>query len=145
MEEKSNKATQQRPEGDRVLYAPLIDVDLHKHIKQLRTEAAWKESDRDSITIYKSHSLCIVLVGLHQGAELKTHKVNGIISLQILDGNIKFLTEQQIIELHEGQMIILEEKLDHSIVAIKETFFLLTLNTSETFVAYNSPGNADFV
>jgi quercetin dioxygenase-like cupin family protein len=131
MEEKSNKATHQRPEGDRMLYAPLIDADLHKLMEQLRTEKAWKDSDRDSITIYKSDWLRIVLIGLHQGAELKTHKANGTISVQILDGHIKFVTKQQNIELHKGQMVVLDEKVDHCVVAIKETFFLLTLSICE--------------
>lgn len=127
MENKSNESTPQRPEGDRMLYASLIDADLNKLINQLRMEPAWEQSDRDSITIYKSDKLRIVLVGLHQGAELKTHKVNGSITVQILDGDIRFITGEQTIELSKGHIIVLEKQLDHSVVAINEAFFLLTL------------------
>jgi quercetin dioxygenase-like cupin family protein len=127
MENKSNEATQQRPEGDRMLNAPLVEMDLNKLIDQMRNESTWKESDRNSITIFKSESMRIVLIGLHEDAELKTHTANGIISVQVLEGKINFTTEQQTVSLAKRQMIALQEKIPHSVLALKESFFLLTL------------------
>src|SRR5215210_1829122 len=99
MENKSNEATQQRSEGDRMLNAPLVEMDLNKLIEQVRNEPTWKESDRNSITIFKSDSMRIVLIGLHESAELKTHTANGIISVQVLEGKINFPAEQQTVLL----------------------------------------------
>jgi hypothetical protein len=39
MENKSNKATPQRPEGNRVLNAQLIEMDLNKFIDEIKNEA----------------------------------------------------------------------------------------------------------
>ena len=127
MQNKSNEATPQRPEGDRLLDAPLVTMDLNRLMEQVRNEPSWKDSDRNSITIYKSENMRIVLIGLHENAELKTHTANGIISVQVLEGHIKFTTEQQVAELQKGQMLALKKQIPHSVLALKETFFLLTM------------------
>ena len=127
MEIKSNEATPQRPEGDRLLDAPLITMDLNHFILQLQSEPSWKDSDRNSIVIHKSEHLRVVLLGLHESAELKTHTANGIISVQVLEGHIKFTTEEQVVELEKGQMLTLQKQIPHSVLALKETFFLLTM------------------
>ncbi len=127
MENKSNEATPQRPEGERLLDAPLVEMDLNHFIEQVRNEPSWKDSDRNSITIFKSENMRVVLIGLHENAELKTHTANGIISVQVLEGNIKFTTEQKVVELEKGQMLALQKQIPHSVLALKETFFLLTM------------------
>jgi len=127
MENKSNDSTPQRPDGERILNADLVQMDLNQFISQIKGESTWAESDRNSMTIFKSDSMRIVLLGLHQNAELKTHQANGIISVQVLEGKINFTTEQKTVSLEKGQMIALQENIPHSVVALAETFFLLTL------------------
>ncbi|MBS1549999.1 MAG: hypothetical protein JSS94_09085, partial [Bacteroidetes bacterium] len=95
MENKSNESTPLRPEGDRLLNAPLVEIDLNKFISQVKGEASWADSDRNSITLFKSETMRIVLVGLHANAELKTHTTRSVISVQVLEGEIKFTTEEQ--------------------------------------------------
>ncbi len=84
----SNEATALRPEGDRVLNAPLVEMDLNKFIVQLKQETTCTDSDRNSITVFKSDDMTIVLIGMHAKAELKTHTAKGHISVQVLDGEI---------------------------------------------------------
>jgi quercetin dioxygenase-like cupin family protein len=127
MENKSNEATPQRPEGDRMLNAPLVEMDLNKFIEQIKEESTWADSDRNSITIFKSHSMRIVLMGMHKDAELKTHTANGIISVQVLEGRISFNAGQATVHMEKGHMIALQEMVPHSVVAVEDSFFLLTL------------------
>lgn len=127
MENKSNEATALRPEGDRIINAPLVEIDLNKFIAQLKQETTWADSDRNSITVFKSDDMTIVLIGMHAKAELKTHTAKGHISVQVLDGEIKFTAEQQTVSMEKGQMISLRENIPHSVLAIKESFFLLTM------------------
>ncbi|MBK5271856.1 MAG: cupin domain-containing protein [Bacteroidia bacterium] len=131
MENKSNEATALRPMGDRLLNAPLVEIDLNKFIAQLKQETTWADSDRNSITVFKSDNMTIVLIGMHAKAELKTHTAKGHISVQVLDGEIKFTAEQQTVSLEKGQMITLLENNPHSVLAIKESFFLLTMMINE--------------
>ena len=66
-------------------------------------------------------------MGLHQNAELIPHKANGVISVQVLEGKIKFDTEEKSSLIEKGQMIALQENITHSVIALTESFFLLTL------------------
>ncbi|HEY8388418.1 MAG TPA: cupin domain-containing protein [Parasegetibacter sp.] len=127
MEEKSNDATPQRPEGNRVLYSQMVEMDLNKYINQIKNETSWVENDRNSLTLFKSETMRIVLMGLRARAELKPHKANGVISVHVLQGKISFNTDQQKSLLEKGHMIALQENITHSVVALEDSFFLLTL------------------
>ena len=125
--EKSNDATPQRPEGERLLNAELLQMDLNSARRQIKLEPAWQNSDRNAITLFKSEGLRIVLIALHDGAELKTHTAPGLISVQVLEGGIVFRSEKQTAELDEGQMVALHAGVPHSVSARKESVFLLTI------------------
>ncbi len=127
MENKSIESTALRPEGERMLNARLVEIDLNKFIAELKQETTWTDSDRNSITVFKSDTTTIVLIGMHKNAELKEHTAIGDISVQVLDGEIDFFTEQQKFSMGKGQMITLEANIPHSVTALKESFFLLTL------------------
>ena len=127
METKSNEATPQRPEGDRVLNAELVEMNLNQFIEQIKSEKAWLEGDRNSVTIFKSDTMRIVLLGLHTNAELKTHKANGVISVQVLEGEITFSAGGETSHMRKGNMVALQANILHSVLALEDTFFLLTL------------------
>src|SRR5690554_5761221 len=126
METKSSDGTSQRPQK-RVLNAPLVEMDLAQSIEQIRNEPTWKESSHNSITLFKSDAMRIVLIGLHNKAELKTHIAPGFISVQVLQGCIEFTAEPDKSLLKKGQMISLQPRIPHSVQALEESFFLLTL------------------
>ncbi len=58
------------------------------------------------------------------------HTADGIISVQVLEGQIVFTTEEQSVELQKGEMLALHENVPHSVLATEETIFLLTLTTT---------------
>ncbi|HRP89177.1 MAG TPA: cupin domain-containing protein [Edaphocola sp.] len=127
MEDKFNEATPLRPEGDRLLNANLVEMDLNKFMEQIRSEITWKAGGHNSITILKTEHLRIVLIGLKTQSELKTHTAPGQISVQVLEGKIKFTADSQSVTLTKGQMISLKPRIPHSVLAEEESFFLLTL------------------
>ena len=130
MEEKFNEATQQRPEGDRVMDAAMVTIDLPSFIKQVKEESSWKDKDRNAITVFKTNGMRIVLIALHAGAEMKTHIADGIISIQVIDGRMKFNADNRFVELNKGQILALHKGIQHSVLAVEETLFLLTLTTT---------------
>jgi quercetin dioxygenase-like cupin family protein len=123
-----NKSTLLRPEGKRTLNAPLVEIDLNKFIKKIKHEVTWAENDQNVITIFKSEHSTIVLMGMKENAELKTHTANGNVIIQVLEGEINFKTDLHSTLLEKGQMIVLQANIQHSVVAIIESFFLLTIN-----------------
>lgn len=138
MEEKSNEATTQRPQGDRIIDAPLVTIDLRSFNEQIRNEKPWKDRNRNSITVFKTNGLRILLIALHKNAEMTKHTASGMISLQVLEGQLLFTTEEQSVELSSGQMVALHAGVPHSVLAKEETIFLLTLTTT---LAGKLPGN----
>ncbi len=127
MQEKFNHSTTLRPEGDRVLDAESVEVNLLSAIQQLRSEASWTQNDRNSITLFKSEGTSILLIALHQGATMRKHSAEGLISLQVLEGKMLLNTNNRSIALTQGEMIVLHKGIPHSIEAIDETIFLLTI------------------
>ena len=93
MEEKFNEATPQRPQGDRIVDAPLVQINLPFFIEQIRKEKPWIDSDRNAITVFKTNGMRIVLIALHKGAEMIKHSAEGLISVQVLEGQILFSTD----------------------------------------------------
>ena len=130
MEIKSNESTDLRPEGGRLMDAPLVSMDIPEFIQQLKEEATWKNSDRNAMTVFKTNGMRIVLIALHEDAILKEHTADGIISVQVLEGEVIFSAVGQSVVIKQGQMIALHKGLPHSVKAVKESAFLLTLTTT---------------
>lgn len=122
---KYNEATLQRPKGDRPLNLQLLLIDLPSLKKQIKEEKQWKNSDRNAITVYKTDSMTIVLVALHEDAEMST--AEGIVSVHVLEGSIKLKTEEEALELGKDQVTVLHSDAAHSLLAIEESTFLLTV------------------
>ena len=127
METKSNAATPKRPTGDRPLSAPLLVTDLPTALRQLRQEPTWASNDRNAITLFKNKTLSMVLTALHVGASLKTHIAPGIISVQVLEGCLAFGSAGRSVELAAGQVLVLQAGIPHSVTALEEAAFLLTV------------------
>lgn len=127
MENKSNDATQARPLGERPLNAALVEMDLNKFIEQVKTENAWQDRGYNSITIYKSDAMRMVLMGMKAGSILKTHTANANITVQVLQGNIFFSALDQVLDMSKGKIIALQANIPHSVEAKEESFFLLSL------------------
>ncbi|MDJ0367718.1 cupin domain-containing protein [Hymenobacter sp. H14-R3] len=130
MENKRNAATPQRPLGARPLLAELVLLDLPTAAGQLYQEPAWTSSDRNALTLFKSDTLRLVLTALHAGATMKTHTAKGDISVQVLAGRLAFATASQLLELGIGQLLTLQANVPHSVTALEDTTFLLTLAIS---------------
>ncbi|MGZ8557333.1 MAG: cupin domain-containing protein [Chitinophagaceae bacterium] len=127
MQEKFNEATPNRPQGERPIDSPLLLINLPALTKQIKEEEAWIKNDRNAITVFKTTGMNIVLIALHAHAELKTHTAPGTISVQVLDGTIKFDTPDESLEIKKGQLLTLHAGVSHSVLAVEESVFLLTM------------------
>ncbi|MDB5203787.1 MAG: hypothetical protein JWQ27_3196 [Ferruginibacter sp.] len=131
MENNIQEANTQSPEINTTADVKLVDLDLNKLIAEMKAGDAWEKTGHHALTLLKSSSMRIVLVGLHEGAELKTHTAPGDISVQALSGHIHFSAEEKVISLQPLQMLALKKDTPHSVRAEKESFFLLTIAIAE--------------
>jgi len=127
MENTIIEATYNRPEGDREIDSPVLLVDIPDLIEQLKDENAWKENDRNAITVFKTGKMRIVLVAFHKDAEMKPEKPENIFSLQVLKGKLKITTEFTSTEAEKQKIVALHEQIPYSIKALKKSIFLLTI------------------
>jgi hypothetical protein len=129
MEIKRNEATMNRPAGDRVIDAPFMHIDVPRFIKQLKEEEAWQKNDRNAITVFKTGEASIVLVCLHAKAILKDNVVDGIFTVQVLDGIVRVTNPEGQTDMPTGHIMAFHQLVDHSIEALTESVLLLTNNT----------------
>ena len=123
----SNDATHNRPEGSRSLDGPAFPVDLVTFSSQLKNETAWTKQDRNSITVFKTPGLTLVLTALHEGAVLDNLPEDGVMIIQVLEGSLAAETEKGQVELGVGQMLVLHNDAGQHISADKEAVVLLTI------------------
>ncbi len=123
---KYNEATLNRPEGDRIIDAPFVFIDLERYGQQLKEEDAWKKNDRNSITIYKTEGFTMVLTRLRDGAVIKDNLVGAHITFQVLQGVIDFTVETGTMQLIEQQIITVHPGIMHTIEAVEDSLLLIT-------------------
>jgi len=129
MELKNIDATINRPEGERLIDAPFVFVDLPKYVDQLKHEDSWDKNDRNGITVYKTDGITMVLTCLHKDAEIEKNSVDGWLTVQVIDGVVDFTVKEKTVNLTRNQLITLHPNIEHSIHANKETVLLLINKT----------------
>ena len=132
MENKRNEATVNRPEGDRVLDAPYVFINIPDFIRQLKSEEAWQKNDRNGITVFKSARVTMVLTCLRAKAIMHDVLVDGIFSIQVLEGVVRVRTPDGEVDMQANQVITFHQLVDHSIEAMMDSVLLFTNNSSET-------------
>ena len=108
------------------LAGPLLTLDLRREIEQLKSEGRW-QSGHTAKTLAKYPDLRVVLIAMNAGGRLEKHQTEGRISVQALEGRIRFSTAERSVELAAGQMLTLERDIPHDVEGLVDSAFLLTI------------------
>ena len=114
--------------AERPLDAPLLTFEIPALLAQLRAESTWQRDDHPAITLAKSRGLRVVLVAMHSGAVIPSHQIDGPLSVQVMDGELKLTADAQAVTLQPGQLLTLQSGIRHELEAPTEAAFLLTLS-----------------
>ncbi len=126
MDIKRNDATLNRPEGNRVIDAPYVFMDIPVFTDQLKREKSWDKNDRNGITVFKSEKMTMVVTMLKAGAEVKRNSDYGYLTLQVLKGELSITTPDDQLSIMENQAIAFHPNVVHSFVAVTDTTLLQT-------------------
>jgi hypothetical protein len=74
----------------------------------------------------------MVLTCLHAKAVLKNNLVDGIFTIQVLEGIVRVTTPDGDVDMQANQVMAFHQLVDHSIEALMDSVLLLTNNTSDT-------------
>jgi quercetin dioxygenase-like cupin family protein len=124
MDEKQNDTKDAQAQAD------LNHIDLNQQITRLQAEASSEESGRKSKMLVKHPEFRIVLIAMRTGSRWEDHKTNARICLHVLRGDIRFHTANDAFDLRPGQLITLAPGVVHSVDAVEESAFLLTLSSA---------------
>lgn len=118
--------TRPHPGTERPLAAPLMLFRLPEEVARLKGEPGWTGGKR-AITLTKQGGLRVVLIALRAGATLDEHLAAGALTVQVLEGRVRFDAGGETRALVPGELLALEPGLPHDVQAVDESVFLLTL------------------
>jgi quercetin dioxygenase-like cupin family protein len=100
-------------------------------IRALREENAYSTNGRNGITLVKTARLRVVLEVLQAGTQLAEHRAPGAITVQVLEGAIRFHIEDEVFRVREAELLALPAGRPHSVEAVGDAAFLLTIVVEE--------------
>ncbi len=110
----------------RPLSGPALSFSLHDEMQTVRTELA-KVSERIGRTLLKNGPLRVTLIGLKPGGALHEHRADGPITVQVLEGSVRFQAAGQSWPLSQGSLLTLGNGEEHRVESESGALFLLTV------------------
>ena len=109
------------PMADRVM-----EFDLPAEIHRLRAETTWS-TGQNARTLIKYDDFRVVLTALQAKARIPEHKADGRISVHVLTGHIQLRASGRTFSLRPGGLLAIDQRVPHSVEALEESAFLLTI------------------
>lgn len=125
------EAEDARQQGERV-GALVIELDCGVEIAALRGSDSYHRADHAAETVAKQSGLRLVIVALKAGGLMHEHHADAPITVHCLEGRIRFDVEGQSHELTSGCVLIVAAGLPHSVHALEQSAFLLTIGGLHT-------------
>jgi quercetin dioxygenase-like cupin family protein len=85
------------------------------------------EAGRRAEILVKEDDLRVTLVTMRAGIELDEHSVPVSISIQVLSGRFELIHDGETTTLQTGSFIALRKKVSHTVRAVEDGAFLLTM------------------
>lgn len=101
---------------------------FHLHNEIARLTPGESRSGRRAETLIKTDRLRVVLVTMRAGAELQEHTAPGPITVQALLGRFSVSVADDEHDLAHGNLISIQSDVPHSVRAVEDGAFLLTIS-----------------
>jgi len=125
----------------RPLAGPSLTFHLAEQVATLRQDEAYRRSGRAGRTLVKDERFRVVLLAVADNVEIGTHKADSPMTLQVVQGGLRYRDAGGQYELREGDLLFFGPGQAEDIVATAETALLLTL--SATNDDYKQEGRAN--
>jgi len=115
----------------RPLTGPHLIFNLAEHLAELRADEAYRRSGRAGRTLAKEGPLRLTLVALNEGVKVETHLAERPMTLQPLEGRLRYRVEGETFELGSGEILFFGPGHAQDIQALEETSLLLTITAGD--------------
>ncbi len=129
MKNKNSKHKLFSSEVNDMLLPSLHTFDLPTLIEKMKHNPTWVKGELNAMIITKTPEKQIILANLYKNTEFRSVQSNKSITLQIIEGEIEFLTIKESVNLKKGQMLTLVENIEYRIKTIDETLLLFTIDS----------------
>jgi quercetin dioxygenase-like cupin family protein len=114
-----------------------ISYDLPVLIEQMKKSRNWAHGDLRAMILLRIPDKQIILTAIHKETEIKSYQSSDSVSIQIIEGKLKFKTRRKTEILSEGQTLTLYENTKYSLTSKTDTVILLTILESKPEQAEN--------
>ena len=101
--------------------------DIPDLLEELKREEPWHAGKRNAMTLLKDKNLSVVLVVMHGGSSIEYHQTRCPVTVQVVEGQLRINTDKESVNVGTGEIATLPAGLRHSLEALQECGFLLTL------------------
>lgn len=131
MEKQSFKTKTSLSNDKSIQNASLLNFDLPTLVENIKLSQSWVQGKLNAVILLKSPEKQIVLTALHEDTEINSFQSNDSITVQIIEGKLKFHTRKVSVMLGRGQILTLHENIKYSMLTKEKTVFLLTIASSK--------------
>jgi quercetin dioxygenase-like cupin family protein len=109
------------------LSRPVIEVDVNRHLAEIRAGDAYHGADHAAETLMKEPGLRLVLIALKDGGHMNDHRAHTSITVQVVEGMVRFEVGGRIIQLTPGLVLAVDADMPHRLEAVGDSAVLLTM------------------
>ena len=106
----------------------MSNFDLSFYLDKIKLKQRWIQGEPNSMILLKHPNKQIVLIAMHEGMEMESFQLNDSVTLQIIEGKLKFQTRKETITLEKDQILTFRDTIKYSMTTDIETVFLLTIS-----------------
>jgi len=111
----------------RFMNYPLNTFEIPVLIKGMKQSSSWENGELNSIILLRSPGRKIVLTALHEGTEIVSFQTGDPVTIQVVEGKLKFQNQEESVTLLKNQLLTITEKMKFRLTSLEETVFLLTI------------------
>ncbi|QNI38155.1 cupin domain-containing protein [Edaphobacter albus] len=101
--------------------------DLVKEIADSRNKKPWS-AGHYAKTLFKKEDFRTVLITMEPNSRMKEHHADGTLSVQVIQGAIRFTAQGKAHELRTGNLVTLGASIPHEVESLEDSAFLLTIS-----------------
>jgi quercetin dioxygenase-like cupin family protein len=106
-------------------------IDIAGALAQLRRESGAVRNGHRQVTLFHRTPVSHVLFAFDHMGTLPRHSVNGVVTIQVLDGRLVVEADGSSHELRTGHMLVLNPNVAHAVHAVGSSVMLLTVDMED--------------
>ncbi len=112
--------------NDGTMLKDFAQLDLAQEMLNSEQTKPW-QAGHTARTLFKKSDFRLVLISMEKGSVLKEHHADGTISVQVLNGSVRFTAQGEAHTLQTHSLLALGASIKHEVEALEDSAFLLTL------------------